>query len=411
MKKVILTVSLFVASVSVFAQQSNVKEAKSIIEGTNPDFAKAEQLISAALKDPSTMNDPAAWNIAGQIQSKVNEKENTKLYLKQPFDTTRMYNSILEMYQYFLKCDELAQVPNEKGKIKNKFRKENADIMLKSRSNLLNGFVQYLNSGDSKKALDFFKTYADSRDYPILADAKLAQQNDTILNQYAYYAIAAAYRESDYEFVKKYAPAGMKYEKNASNCLQILAEVYKAQKDSVEFLKTVQEGVAKYPSEKYFLGSVIDYYSSHNQNEKAMEFADSQLKNDPNNKFMVFVKAYLYQMMKDYDNAITYYDKAIQLDPAYADALSNLGLTYVLKAQSVSDKATTNVNSPKYKQDQAAIKALYEKARPYYEKARQLKPDNKDLWARGLYRVYYCLNMAPQFEEMEKILGIDSTKK
>ena len=123
MKKVILTVSLFVASVSVFAQQSNVKEARSIIEGTNPDFAKAEQLISAALKDPSTMNDPATWNIAGQIQSKINEKENTKLYLKQPFDTTKMYNSILEMYQYFLKCDELAQVPNEKGKIKNKFRK------------------------------------------------------------------------------------------------------------------------------------------------------------------------------------------------------------------------------------------------------------------------------------------------
>jgi tetratricopeptide (TPR) repeat protein len=259
--------------------------------------------------------------------------------------------------------------------------------------------------------LDFFKTYADSREYPILADAKLAQQNDTILNQYSYYAIAAAYRENDYDFVKKYAPVGMKYEKNASNCMQILAEVYKAQKDSVEFLKTVQEGVAKYPSEKYFLGSVIDYYSSHNQNEKAMEFADNQLKNDPNNKFMIFVKAYLYQMMKDYDNAVTYYEKAIQLDPAYADALSNLGLTYVLKAQVLSEKATTNVNSPKYKQDQAAIKALYEKARPYYEKVRELKPDNKDLWARGLYRVYYCLNMAPQFEEMEKILGIDSTKK
>lgn len=407
MKKVFLTASLFIASISVFAQQGNVKEAKSIIEGSNPDFAKAEQLIGSALKDPSTMNDPATWNIAGQIQSKINEKENTKFYLKQAFDTTKLYNSILEMYKYFLKCDELAQMPNEKGKIKNKFRKDNADIMLKSRPNLLNGFVQYLNGGDSNKALDFFKTYADSREYPMLADAKLAQQKDTILEQYAYYAVATAFRANDYNFVKKFAPIGMQYEKNASNCMQILAEAYKAQKDSVSYLKTVQEGVLKFPTERYFLGSIIDYYSSHNQNDKAMEFADNQLKNDPNNKFMVFVKAYLYQMMKKYDDALTFYEKATQLDPTYADAFSNMGLTYVLKAQELSEKATTNVNSPKYKQDQAAIKALYEKAKPYYEKARELKPDNKDLWARGLYRVYYCLNMAPQFEEMEKLLGLD----
>jgi tetratricopeptide (TPR) repeat protein len=410
MKKVILTASLFIASVSVFAQQGNVKEAKSIIEGTNPDFAKAEQLIGSALTDPSTSKDPATWDVAGKVQSKINEKENTKLYLKQAFDTTKMYNSILEMYKYFLKCDELAQIPNEKGKIKNKFRKENADVMLKSRPNLLNGFVQYLNAGDNAKALEFFQTYADSRSYPMLADAKLESQNDTIMNQYAYYAVAAAFRSNNYAAVKKFAPFGMLYEKNASNCMQILAEAYKAEKDSVDYLKTIQEGVKKYPTERYFLGSIIDYYSSHNQNDKAMQFADEQLKSDPNNKFMIFVKAYLYQTMKDYDNAVTYYEKATQLDPTYADAFSNLGLTYVLKAQVLSEKATTNVNSPKYKQDQAAIKALYEKARPYYEKARELKPDNKDLWARGLYRVYYCLNMAPQFEEMEKLLGLDQKK-
>ena len=58
MKKVILTTALFLASVCTFAQQKNVKDAKSIIDGTNPDFAKAEQLINAALNDPATKNDP-----------------------------------------------------------------------------------------------------------------------------------------------------------------------------------------------------------------------------------------------------------------------------------------------------------------------------------------------------------------
>jgi tetratricopeptide (TPR) repeat protein len=108
--------------------------------------------------------------------------------------------------------------------------------------------------------------------------------------------------------------------------------------------------------------------------------------------------------MKQYDNAITYYEKAIQLDPNYAEAYSNLGLAYLMKAQEFSDKATTNVNDPKYVKAQAAIKAFYEKAKPYYEKARQLKPDAKELWGQGLLRVYYILGMEPQYSELEKIM-------
>ena len=35
-----------------------------------------------------------------------------------------------------------------------------------------------------------------------------------------------------------------------------------------------------------------------------MEFADRMLSNDPNNKLYLYVKAYLYHNMKEYDNAI-----------------------------------------------------------------------------------------------------------
>ena len=46
----------------------------------------------------------------------------------------------------------------------------------------------------------------------------------------------------------------------------------------------------------------------------------------------------------------------------------------------------------------------YEEAKPFYEKARALKPDQKDLWLQGLYRVYYNLNMGPEFEEIDKMM-------
>ena len=48
MKKVVLSVALLFAAGFSFAQVKAVKEAKSIANGTNPDFAKAEQLTAHA---------------------------------------------------------------------------------------------------------------------------------------------------------------------------------------------------------------------------------------------------------------------------------------------------------------------------------------------------------------------------
>ena len=62
------------------------------------------------------------------------------------------------------------------------------------------------------------------------------------------------------------------------------------------------------------------------------------------------------------------------------------------------------MNDSKYKQDQETLKAFYEKAKPNYEKARQLQPEKKELWLNGLYRVYYNLQMGPEFEEIESLM-------
>lgn len=69
--------------------------------------------------------------------------------------------------------------------------------------------------------------------------------------------------------------------------------------------------------------------------------------------------------------------KTIEIDPKYAEAYSNLGLIYCLQAQDYASKTTADVNDPKYSKEQAKIKKFYEEARPYYEKARDLKPDQK----------------------------------
>lgn len=403
MKKVLFSMVLLLATSFAFAQKANVKEAKRIANDVKPNFKEAEQLIKEALKNPETKDLAETWDVAGFIQKRINEEQMKKAFLKQPYDTIKAYNSILKMYDYYRKCDELAQIPNEKGKIKNKYRKTNAANMLAERTNLINGGIQFFNLDKNKEALKFFGTYVESASYPMLADKEIAK-TDTLLPQIAYYATLAADRAGNKKAVIKYARLALEDKDGGKIAMQLLADAYKSQGDTATWVKTLEEGILKFPENDFFFANLVDFYNASNQPSKAMEFADKMLSNDPSNKLYLYVKAYLYHNMKEYDNAIEFYKKAIEADPTYAEAYSNAGLVYLMKAQEFADKSTTDINDPKYAEAQAEVKKFYEAARPFYEKARSLKPDQKDLWIQGLYRVYYNLNMGPEFEEIDKMM-------
>ena len=403
MKRVLFSMVLLMAVSFAFAQEKNVKEAKSIAGEVKPDFAKAEQLINEALTNPETKDNAATWDVAGYIQKRINEKEMENAYLRKPYDTLKVYNSVLNMYNYYVKCDELAQIPNEKGKIKNKYRSANSKTILAERPNLINGGIQYFNLNKNEDALKYFAAYVDAATLPMMEKENLLEK-DTILPQVAYYATLAADRVGDKDAVMKYAQYALKDKENGQFAMQLLTDAYKAKSDTAKWVEKLQEGIVKFPENQYFFANLVDYYSSSNQNDKAMQFADDMLAKDPNNKLYLYVKAYLYHNMKDYEKAIEFYKKTLDIDPAYAEACSNLGLVYLLQAQEYADKAPADINDPNYATAQAEIKKFYEAAKPYYEKARELKPDQKDLWLQGLYRVYYNLNMGPEFEEIEKMM-------
>ena len=424
MKKVLFVAALLMGATSLtFAQEKAVKEAKKIANGTNPDFAKAEELINQALVNPETKDLAETWDVAGFIQRRRSEEEMKNAYLRKPYDTLQVYNSALNMCRYYFKCDELAQIPNEKGKIKNKYRKSNAATMLNERGNLINGGIQYYNTylgsqskEDGQKALDFFGTYVDFANHPMFEKENLLQ-TDTILPTIAYYASMVATRLEDYPSVLKYAPYAKDDKEVGKFAMELESTALKAEGDTAKWIASLQEGIQKYPDHQFFFGNLIDYYSNSNKYDEALKFADNMLAKDPNNTFYLYVKGYLYHNMytvlreKDaaqaaeaLNKAIEFYQKTTEIDPNYAEAYSNLGLVYCLQAQDFSEKATTDVNDPKYQQDQAALKVFYEKARPCYEKARQLQPEKKELWLNGLYRVYYNLQMGPEFEEIESLM-------
>lgn len=403
MKKVLFTAMLLLVASFSYAQKKNVKQAKSIATSVNPDFKEAQKLINEALANPETKEDPETWDVAALVQKRMTEKQMEKAYLRKPYDTVQVYNSTLNMFKYYLKCDELAQIPNAKGKIKNKYRKNNATNMKVERPNLINGGIHYFNNNDNKKAIEFFGMYVDVAAHEMLEKDNLLE-TDTVIPQIAYYAALAAAKDENNDAILKYAPYAKNDPEVGKYAMEFEAIALKATNQTDKWIAVLKEGLTLYPDHAFFFGHLIDYYTNNNKFDDAMEFADGMIAKDPENPFFLYVKAFLFHNMKEYDKATEFYQKTIAVDPSYAEAYSNLGLIYCLKAQDFAEDTTTDINDPKYVEAQKQIKSFYQEAKPYYEKARELKPEQQDLWMQGLYRVYYNLNMGKEFEEIESLM-------
>lgn len=408
MRRILFSLLLITLPLTIVLPQVSVlKQVKATFK--NGDVSTLEKHINKALLDSVTMKMAETWNYAGRIQQKKSAVQMEKAYLRKPYDTLTIYNCALNMSKYFLICDSLAQQEMKPGKI-NKYRKDSQKAIVTDKGNLLNGGIYFYNQageGDTEKlsrSLDFFKTYIDLTLSDMFKDAGLLNK-DSVFTQVAYYASLAAFRIGDYGNVLKYAPYAEDDPKYGQYALEFMSQAYISRQDTENWLATLERGIEKYPQDDFFFANLIDYYGTNQKYDEALEFADGMLAKNPGNYFYLYVKGYLYQNMKNYVDALTYYKKAIESNPEHAESYSNVGLVYCLQAQDFSQEAVTDINDPRYSVDQAQLKSYYEKALPYYEKARELKPNTKSLWLNGLHRVYYNLNMGEKFKEVDALVN------
>lgn len=421
MKKVLFSISMLMLSCIVaMAQadpkayakelkqaQKDVKEAQRELALATSDLNKAQMLVDGAMKYPEITAQPDIWNVAGTIKKKIFEAELQKLYLKQQPDEEKMYNSLYDVYTNFFKCDEVERTAvDKKGRpIKVQYHEPNKKFLTENRAFLINGGVKFFNAqeGDEvankKNALRYFALYIDSSTHPMLG-----VQNDTMLTMIAYYAALGGMHIKDYKTTLKYAPMAKTDPKYSDKGYEFTASAYRELGDTVKWIAELQEGVKKFPNSNYFFGNLLDYYNTTHKYNEALEFANAMVAHNPNDAFMQYVKGYLCQNLKKYDDAITAYQAAVSINPDYAEAHSNLGLVYCQQARDYQDALPSNLTNAQYKKEQENMKEFYRKAKPHYEKTRQLKPDQTSMWLNGLYSIYYMLNMGPELEEIEKLM-------
>ena len=414
MKKVLFTVALMFGAMTASAQLSVVKEAKGMIK---KDPAAAAQTIEAALTNPETANDPNTWQVAGDIQKAIYEAEYEPYYLanqglptNKTADKPTMFNSLIKMFEYYMKCDEVEQAGIANGTIKKaKLRKKNANTLISHRNTLFEGGANAYEQADYATAIKFFGMFADVASNAMFEEKAAELQADESTSLAATYAAMSAYfsEPRNKEAILKYGPIGKNHKAEGYRALQFMADVYgdKENGDINKKVETLKEGIVKYPEQEYFMQEMANHHLEKGTLDEGLAILNNVLTTTEKPYYMYLKGVFEYEK-KDYNAANATFDKLIALNSDFSsEAYAMKGNIYFYPAlKIVEENSALAMEDPKYNANEAKIKEAYELAQPFYEKAKELEPDNKTIWGQQLLSIYWALNKA-EYEALEKELG------
>ncbi len=411
MKLVKITLLLLIVVPCLRAQNKEISQARSYIKsGKNLD--QAEKLMTELLaKDSCNRKNPKIYDTWYQVVQKQYDDVNEKLYLKQKCDTSVIYNLSKKIYDIFVALDSVDVLPDDKGKIKPKYRKKNAKLMNTLRPNLYYGGMFHLNKGENAKAFELFDKYIDCAFQPLLVSYHYADK-DTLLKDAAYWATYAAYLDGDADNVLKHSKLALDVKEKSQYTLSYIAEAYRMKKDKDAFLSTVIEGFERFPGYSYFFPRLMDYYITANQQDSALMIVNKALDGDAQNELFLYAKSSLLLNMGHNTECVAVSDRLIALNDSFPEAYYNAGMAYINTMLEIEKENATKLNKADAQERRELVRQqtekqndLCSKAMPYMERYRQLAPAEVKKWAPVLYKIYFTLNLGRKFDEIDSIMN------
>lgn len=410
MKKVIVLLSIVLVSGAIFAQKANVSKAKNKALSTeSPDFAGAREAIKLALEDPTTKDLANTWYVAGLIGYKECESLYFQAQMGQKVDEAVKGEAVMESIGYFVVADSLGQIPNEKGKINTRIRK---DIMPKmseyyQQQHLIMYGAYLFDQKDYARAYDAFKMHVSIPDMPMFQNEKeqAKMPRDTVYSQYKYYAaLAASNAGKNDEAIAIYIDlTDEEYE--PITVYQLLYQEYFNQKDTVNYVNTLKEAFQKFPTEPWFLQNLINHFIFTGQTEESLVYLRNAIEREPNVAQYHYVKGNVDETLGNVEDAKADFQKAIELEPTMADAYAGMGRVYFNVAVNLLDEASNLKDQSQYEQELQKAQDIFKESLPYFQKAAELSPEDTD-YKMTLRTLYYRLGMDAEYEAINKELNM-----
>jgi len=371
MKKGMFLIAAILASgCMAFAQKANVSKASSCLYMDPVDYDGARAAIAEAKIDESTSSDPKTWYVAGRIGYTLANAEWNKRYLGQTPDADLLYTGLSEMYTNYIAADALdGKVLDKKGNPKYTQRKNIKGDFKEMLFTYYAAGVTLLQNRQYDKAYEILNDYNLISDNPIF-EAKDKVRVDSTYNEVMYYAaLAALYGEKPQEALANLKALTKTDYSDKQAVYEQIASVYNTMNDSVNYLKSLQDGLEAYPSSKFFIGSLVNYYLSSGDYKAALEYVDKVIAKDPTNLEYMNVKAELLSQLKDFDAAKAVVESALAQGRTPM-ALYLMGKCWASEGSDKQNKAEDLLDNNAYNSAMEKAKECYAKALTYFEEAK-----------------------------------------
>lgn len=393
MKKLFLVMAFALAVVATgFAQKANVNRAKNkALAVEAPDFQGAKDDIEAALVNDETKGLANTWYVAGLVYEKAADAEYNLWRATGNCNKIQMGEDVLKAYKYYLKAYELDQLPDAKGKVKPKFTKKITTSMLNFYINayLVHYGIEKQGSEEWLDAFNAFKMHTSILDVPFVAVDKNVPAKDTSYYEIKYFTAQYAWRLEDYSSAISIFNEIKDQSYNSNGAYQSLCQLYLDTKDTVNYVSTLEKGLAKFPNEFYYLGNLINYYILTNQPQIATELLDKAIESSPNNAELYNARGDMFRILQKNDDAIINYDKAIELQPNLKNAYNGKAITIYNQAVGIENNAFNYGVGQEDLYDKEMAKAIevFKKSIPFFEKVIELDPEDYETMRtlRGLF--------------------------
>ena len=360
MKKMILFAAAIMMAFGASAQMSLVKDLAKKAASANPmDLITVLEQIEPALTNPESANDVLTWYTAGKAAFALYDKMYEAKLMKQPVEDKDMAEALTAAYAYYQKAlplDTIVEVDkngapklNKDGskKVKTKYSKDIIGALTSHLGDIANVGNVFLQANDWANAAAAFGNYADLAT-SAFAIAQGVAPTDDILSEVRFYQGYSQYQIQDFE--------------NAYHSLEKARKLGYTDNNIVDFQTSA-------------LANMIQGMLDKNEYDKANDFIDNALKDDPMNGTLHDIKGFTTELVSGVDAALPYYRKAAEVAPDYANAFFDVGRCLYLQAQKIIDdnpNATNKELLPK-------LKPIYDEAIPFLQKAIDLNtnPDDK----------------------------------
>lgn len=421
MKKLILILIACISFSAVYAQKSKVVATYNYLR--HQEYKKAKLSIDKAIVHPKTMNSAKTWWYNGQTYHKIVEMcmyNNDQAYCTLAPNAADIaldsYIKALVLNFTDEKWHSLDIVNKEAdaqvfGKLlQDKKNVDNyeitGDVLMTRFPALANIFVnkgvKELNVGNIESSKDAFESFEKSLFLSGLMKV------DTLI--YYYTAIAAS-RAEMYDESINYFKKVIEFDKfnfgegdtTRVTIINGLSAVYLSNADTAKYIRTLKDGIEKYPNlTDHLVTKLINYYLDNNMSEEALNYLSIAIERTPNNHTYYLAQGSLFDKLEKFNEAEASYKKAIEIKPDFFDANYNLGAIYYNKGgvlfNSLSD---IPINKQKlYDKTLLQAQEQFKIAKTYLEKAHEVNETDFDTMT-SLVEVYVRLKMYDKSKEMK----------